>query len=116
MLRIVEADTFAILLLDDERRFLTVRAANGSTRKIDGAVPIPFRGGHGGQRRGFGKPVVIDDLAKVELAKPASAPARDRPPGAVPIADRRIAVDRRRSRRLDPAGAFRRRRRADYSA
>jgi GAF domain-containing protein len=70
MLRLVEADTAAILLLDDERRFLTVRAARGFDPEADGAVPIPYGEGMAGRVAALGKPVVIDDLAGVELASP----------------------------------------------
>ena len=70
VLRIVEVDTFAILLLDDERRFLTVRAAGGFEPETDGAEPILFGEGMAGSVAASGKPVVIDDLAEVELASP----------------------------------------------
>jgi signal transduction histidine kinase len=70
LVRIVEADTCAILLLDDERRFLTIRAALGFDPEVDGAVPIPFGEGMAGRVAASGKPVVIDDPGGVELASP----------------------------------------------
>lgn len=70
LLRILEADTCAILLLDDERRFLTVRAAKGFDPEIDGAVQIPYGEGMAGRVAASGKPVVIDDLAEVDLVSP----------------------------------------------
>jgi signal transduction histidine kinase len=70
MLRIVDADSCAILLLDDERRFLTVRAAKGFDPETDGAVPIPYGEGMAGRVAASGKPVVIDDLREVDLASP----------------------------------------------
>ena len=50
------AAAFAILLLDDERRFLTVRAASGFDPETDGAVPIPFGEGMAGSVAASGKP------------------------------------------------------------
>jgi signal transduction histidine kinase len=70
ILHVVKADTCAILLLDDERRFLTVRAARGFDAEIEGAVPIPFGEGMAGRVAALGKPVLIDDLSEVELASP----------------------------------------------
>jgi PAS domain S-box-containing protein len=68
--RIVDADTSAILLLDDEARFLTVRATLGFDREIEHARPIPFGQGMAGRVAASGKPVLIDDLAGIELASP----------------------------------------------
>jgi PAS domain S-box-containing protein len=70
MLTVLEADTCAILLLDDERRFLTVQAARGFDAEIERAVPIPFGEGMAGRVAASGKPVVIDDLSEVELVSP----------------------------------------------
>jgi GAF domain-containing protein len=70
MLSILKADTCAILLLDDDRRFLTVRAAKGFDAEIERAVPIPFGEGMAGHVVASGKPVLIDDLSGVELASP----------------------------------------------
>src|SRR5581483_3604695 len=68
--RLVEADTSAILLLDDERRFLTVRAAVGLDRELEHAVPIPYGEGMAGRVASTRTPVVIRDLDQVELASP----------------------------------------------
>jgi PAS domain S-box-containing protein len=68
--RLLGADTSAILLLDEDGRFLTVRAAHGFDREIDHAVPIPFGEGMAGRVASTRKPVVIRDLAEVELASP----------------------------------------------
>jgi GAF domain-containing protein len=68
--RVVDADTCAVLLLDEERRFLTVRAATGFDPGADDVMPIPFGKGMAGRVAASGKPVVIDDLSEVELASP----------------------------------------------
>jgi PAS domain S-box-containing protein len=70
VLRVVDADTAAILLLDEERRHLTVRAATGFDRELEHAMPVPYGQGMAGRVASSGKPVVIDDLAEVELASP----------------------------------------------
>jgi PAS domain S-box-containing protein len=70
MTRVVDSDTSAILLLDEEGRYLTVRAARGFDREIESAVPIPFGQGMAGRVASSGKPVVIRELAEVELASP----------------------------------------------
>ncbi len=66
--RLLDSDTSAILLLDEEGKFLTVRAALGFDREQ--AIPIPFGGGMAGRVAASAKPVVIRDLAEVELASP----------------------------------------------
>ena len=68
--RLLDSDTSAILLLDEEGKFLTVRAALGFDREIELAVPIPFGEGMAGRVAASAKPVVIRDLAEVELASP----------------------------------------------
>jgi PAS domain S-box-containing protein len=68
--RLVEADTSAILLLDDERRFLTMRATIGFDRELEHAVPIPYGQGMAGRVAATRTPVVISDLDQVELASP----------------------------------------------
>jgi PAS domain S-box-containing protein len=68
--RLVGADTSAILLLDEDARYLTVRAALGFDREIEHAVPIPYGRGMAGRVAATGKPVVIRDLGEVELASP----------------------------------------------
>jgi PAS domain S-box-containing protein len=68
--RLVEADTSAILLLDEERRFLTVRATVGFDRELEHAVPIPYGQGMAGRVAATQTPVVIRDLDQVELASP----------------------------------------------
>src|SRR5581483_4346938 len=68
--RLVEADTSAILLLDEDRRFLTVRATVGFDRELEHAVPIPYGEGMAGRVASTRTPVVIRDLDKVELASP----------------------------------------------
>jgi PAS domain S-box-containing protein len=68
--RLVEADTSAILLLDEDRRFLTVRATVGFDRELEHAVPIPFGQGMAGRVAATRKPAVIRNLDEVELASP----------------------------------------------
>ncbi len=65
---LLDSDTSAILLLDEEGKFLTVRAALGFEREH--AIPIPFGEGMAGRVAATAKPVVIRDLAEVELASP----------------------------------------------
>ena len=68
--RLLDSDTSAILLLDEEGKFLTLRAALGFEGEIELAVPIPFGEGMAGRVAASAKPVVIRDLAEVELASP----------------------------------------------
>jgi PAS domain S-box-containing protein len=68
--RLVNADTSAILLVDEDGQFLTVRAALGFDREIENAVPIPLGHGMAGRVAASGRPVVIRDLDQVELASP----------------------------------------------
>src|SRR4051812_19191081 len=67
---VLGSDTSAILLLNEERRFLTVRAAHGFEREIEEARPIPFGEGMAGRVAAGARPVVIQDLREVELASP----------------------------------------------
>jgi GAF domain-containing protein len=66
---VMGSDTSAILLLDEEGRYLTVHAALGFGREIEHAVPIPFGEGVAGRVAATGKPIVIHDLSEVELAQ-----------------------------------------------
>jgi PAS domain S-box-containing protein len=70
MTRLLGSDTSAILLLDEEGRYLTVRAAHGFDREIEHALPIPFGQGMAGRVASTNTPVVIRDLAEVKLASP----------------------------------------------
>lgn len=67
---VLDAETSAILLLDDERQFLTVHAAYGFDREIEEARPIPYGQGMAGRVAKSGKPVLIENLNEIELASP----------------------------------------------
>jgi PAS domain S-box-containing protein len=67
---ILGADTSAVLLLDDDRKFLRVRATRGFDRELEEAVPIPYGKGMAGRVAASRKPVLIRDLNQVELASP----------------------------------------------
>src|ERR687886_1221616 len=59
---ILEADTAAILLLDEESNELVARAAKGLEEEVERGVRIPVGAGFAGRIAAERRPVVIEDL------------------------------------------------------
>ena len=70
LMTVLGGDTSAILLLDENRRHLTVRAAKGFEHELEHAVPVPIGKGMAGRVAASGEPLLIHDLAEIELASP----------------------------------------------
>jgi serine phosphatase RsbU (regulator of sigma subunit)/anti-sigma regulatory factor (Ser/Thr protein kinase) len=67
---LLEADTAAILLLDDEHRVLIARAAKGLEEEVRRGVRVPVGGGFAGRIAAERRAVVIDDLEKADVVNP----------------------------------------------
>jgi signal transduction histidine kinase len=59
---ILEADTCAVLLLDEETNELVARAAVGIEEEVEQGVRIPVGGGFAGRIAAERKPVILDDV------------------------------------------------------
>jgi PAS domain S-box-containing protein len=69
IVEVLEADTAAILLLADDGR-LHVRATAGFDTTIDRALAIPLGQGMAGRVAASRRPLLVPDLAEIELASP----------------------------------------------
>jgi signal transduction histidine kinase len=67
---ILQADTCAFLLLDEETDELVARAALGIEEEVEAGVRIPVGGGFAGTVAATKRPIVIDDLATFEVLNP----------------------------------------------
>jgi serine phosphatase RsbU (regulator of sigma subunit)/anti-sigma regulatory factor (Ser/Thr protein kinase) len=67
---ILAVDTVAILLLDEERRFLEARAAKGLEEEVERQVRIPIGGGFAGRVAAMRQPIFIPDVANAEVLNP----------------------------------------------
>jgi len=67
---ILEADTCAVLLLDEERRELVARAAVGIEEEVEQGVRIPLGRGFAGRVAADRRPVIIDDLDRADVFNP----------------------------------------------
>ncbi|MFL5893797.1 MAG: SpoIIE family protein phosphatase [Thermoleophilaceae bacterium] len=68
---IIGADTAAILLLDEDRQMLEVRAAKGLEEDAEARVTIPVGSGFAGRIVTERHSVVIDDVSKADVISPA---------------------------------------------
>jgi signal transduction histidine kinase len=68
--RILEADTCAILLLDDDAKELVTRAAVGIEEDVELSVRIPVGRGFAGRVAATRQPVVIEDVHDAEILDP----------------------------------------------
>jgi serine phosphatase RsbU (regulator of sigma subunit)/anti-sigma regulatory factor (Ser/Thr protein kinase) len=66
----LEADTAAVLLLDEERHVLVARAARGLEEEVRQGVQVPVARGFAGRVAEYARPVVIEDLSKAEVVNP----------------------------------------------
>jgi signal transduction histidine kinase len=67
---ILEVDTCAILLLDDETNELVARAALGIEEEVEQGVRIPVGGGFAGRIAAEKRPVVLDDVDHAHVLNP----------------------------------------------
>ena len=67
---ILDADTAAILLLDDEGRCCVARAAKGIEEEVEPGVRIPLGKGFAGRVAAERRPIAICDLDEAEVVNP----------------------------------------------
>jgi len=67
---ILEVDTCAILLLDEETNELVARAALGIEEEVEKGVRIPVGGGFAGRIAAEKRPVVLDDVDHAHVLNP----------------------------------------------
>jgi signal transduction histidine kinase len=68
--QILEVDTCAILLLDDETNELVARAALGIEEEVERGVRIPVGGGFAGRIAAEKRPVILDDVDHGHVLNP----------------------------------------------
>ncbi|HJQ50151.1 MAG TPA: GAF domain-containing protein [Gaiellaceae bacterium] len=67
---ILEADTCAVLLLDEETDELAARAAVGIEEEVEQGVRIPVGGGFAGRVAASKEPVILDDVDHADVLNP----------------------------------------------
>jgi signal transduction histidine kinase len=67
---ILEADTCAVLLLDEERNELVARAAVGIEEEVEQGVGIPVGRGFAGRVAAEARPVVLEDVDHADVLNP----------------------------------------------
>src|SRR5437773_18259 len=67
---LLETDTCAILLLDEERSELVARAAIGIEEEVERGVRIPLGRGFAGRVAAERRPVILDDVDQADVVKP----------------------------------------------
>jgi PAS domain S-box-containing protein len=90
----LDADTAAILLLDDSGKELTLRATIGFEHELSLALPVPLGVGLAGHVAATRRPMLVDDLDQIELASPVLKARGIKSVVAVPLVveDRVIGV------------------------
>jgi signal transduction histidine kinase len=68
--QILEVDTCAILLLDDETNELVARAALGIEEEVEQGVRVPVGGGFAGRIAAEKRPVILDDVDHAHVLNP----------------------------------------------
>lgn len=66
----LEADTAAVLLLDEDRGVLVARAARGLEEEVRQGVQIPLARGFAGRVAAEARPIIIEDLDHAEVLNP----------------------------------------------
>jgi serine phosphatase RsbU (regulator of sigma subunit)/anti-sigma regulatory factor (Ser/Thr protein kinase) len=66
----LQADTAAVLLLDEDRDVLVARAARGLEEEVRQGVQVPVARGFAGRVAARARPVVIDDLSRADVVNP----------------------------------------------
>ncbi len=67
---VMAVDATTILLLNEDGQFLTVRATRGLEEAATAQLRIPFGKGVAGKIAASQKPLIVDDLSRVEVAGP----------------------------------------------
>src|SRR3954452_12839141 len=67
---VLEADTAAVLLLDEDRGVLVARAARGLEEEVRQGVQVPLARGFAGRVAAGRRPIVIEDLSKADVVNP----------------------------------------------
>jgi len=67
---ILDADTCAVLLLDEDRKELVARAAAGLEEEVEQGVRIPFGRGFAGRVAAESRPVILDDVDHADVLNP----------------------------------------------
>ena len=67
---VLEVDTVAILLLDEDEQVLVARAARGLEEEVEQGVRIPLGYGFAGRIVSERKPIVLDDVAHAAILNP----------------------------------------------
>jgi signal transduction histidine kinase len=67
---VLEADTTAILLLDEERAELVARAAVGIEEEVDQGIRVPVGRGFAGRVAATREPVILDDVDHSDVLNP----------------------------------------------
>jgi serine phosphatase RsbU (regulator of sigma subunit)/anti-sigma regulatory factor (Ser/Thr protein kinase) len=70
VVRILDADTAAILLLDDDDRTLVARAAKGLEEEVERGVRIPVGRGFAGRIAATRRPVSVENIDEAEIINP----------------------------------------------
>jgi signal transduction histidine kinase len=68
--QILEVDTCAILLLDEETNELVARAALGIEEEVEQGVRVPMGGGFAGRIAAEKRPVILDDVDHAHVLNP----------------------------------------------
>src|SRR5919201_2335946 len=68
--RMLDADTCAVLLLDEESNELVARAAVGLEEEVERGVRIPVGKGFAGRGAAERKPVILDDVDRADIVNP----------------------------------------------
>ncbi|HWG07471.1 MAG TPA: SpoIIE family protein phosphatase [Solirubrobacteraceae bacterium] len=66
----LDADTAAVLLLDEDRGVLVARAARGLEEEVRQGVQVPLARGFAGRVAAQGRPLVIEDLSTADVVNP----------------------------------------------
>jgi signal transduction histidine kinase len=67
---VLEVDTCAVLLLDEDRRELVARAAVGIEEEVERGVRIPVGRGFAGRIAAEGRAIVLDNVAEADVFNP----------------------------------------------
>jgi signal transduction histidine kinase len=67
---ILDADTCAVLLLDDDGKDLVARAAAGLEEEVEQGVRIPLGRGFAGRVAADARPVILDDVDHADVVNP----------------------------------------------
>ena len=67
---ILNADTCAVLLLDEDRKELVARAAAGLEEEVEQRVRIPLGRGFAGRVAAESRPVILDDVDHADVVNP----------------------------------------------